>query len=125
LIDLRTIVYQKLSPLCEQVYYQEAPQACVLPYAVFSFPSSNRVYKEQRQYELEVTIYYAEKNGYNVASSIDALTEQIISVLDYKTGDSSDLSAWFKFEQRLEVPFPDGSHLWGRQLRFTAYTYEE
>jgi len=125
LIDLRTIVYQKISPLCSNCYYGKAIQGATYPYVVFSFPSNGRAYKDQVEYELEVAIYDAPKSGYNVASAIDKLAGKIREVLDYQTGSQGETSGWFKFEQRIEIPFPDGADILGRTLRFTAKTYKE
>jgi hypothetical protein len=125
LINLRKIVFSKVSPLCSNLFYEEAPQDTAYPYVVFSFPSNGRAYKGQVQRELELAIYDAPKSGYNVATAIDNLADEITRVLDYTTGAQGDLSAWFKFEQRTEIPFPDGTTMWGRILRFTAHTYKE
>ncbi len=125
MLDLRTIIYQRLSPLCPRCYYGQATQGSAYPYVVFSFPSNGRAYKEQVQREVEIAIYDAPKTGYNVATAIDTLADEITRVLDYKTGSQGDTSVWFKFEQRTELPFPDGTTMWGRLLRFTAHTYKE
>lgn len=125
MFDLRKIVYQAISTYCPRCYYGQAAQGCEFPYIVFSFPSNGRAYKEQVARELEVAIYDAPKSGYNVANEIDTLTDNVKASLDYKTGSQDATSVWFKFEQRTEVPFPDGATIWGRVLRFTAHTYKE
>jgi hypothetical protein len=125
MIELRRIVYGLLHPLCGNLYYQEALQESSYPYMTFSFPSTGRAYKEQVVYEVEIALYDTAKTGYNASSEIDRLTDNVIMSMDYKTGYSNGLHAWFKLEQRTELPFPDGTTMKGRLLRFTATTYRE
>ena len=45
--DIRKIVYQRLTQVCANVYYEDVPHDSLLPYIVFSFPNDGRVYKNQ------------------------------------------------------------------------------
>jgi hypothetical protein len=123
--DLRKIVYDKLATVLANVYFDRAKQGTTFPYAVFSFPAEGRHYKEQVARELEVSLYDVAKSGYNVASAIEDMADEIVRVLDYSTGSHGDTSVWFRIDNRIETPFPDGVDMWGRTLQFTARTYKE
>lgn len=123
--NLKKIVYEKLVTVLPNVYFDRALQGTTFPYVVFSFPNEGRHYKDQVVREVEVSLYDTSKTGYNVSQAIDDMADEIIRVLDYKTGSQGVISVWFKIENRIETPFPDGVDVWGRTLQFTARTYKE
>ncbi len=82
--DVRTIVYQQLSTLTDNVYYEVAPDDAILPYIVYSFPSDGRVYKNQSVSDLQIDIYDADRDGYNVSREIYNTLREGVILVDYK-----------------------------------------
>jgi len=121
--DVRKIVYQQLITLSLPVHYEIAPDDAILPYIVYSFPTDGRKYKNQTVSDLQVDIYDAERNDYNVAREIDSLINEVEGLLDYKSFFQGGSSFWFKRTTRQAIPFPEDSNIWARQLVFETRIY--
>ena len=83
--DIRKIVYQRLTQVCANVYYEDVPHDSLLPYIVFSFPNDGRVYKNQVVSDLQVDIYDVDRDGYNVSREIDRMVREVERQLDYQS----------------------------------------
>lgn len=121
--DVRTIVYQQLSTLTDNVYYEVAPDDAILPYIVYSFPSDGRVYKNQSVSDLQIDIYDADRDGYNVSREIDNTLREVVILFDYKSFSQGESSFWMKQTSRQAIPFPEDSNMWARQLIFETRIY--
>ncbi len=122
--NIRTMVYDKLSPLCDNVFFSKAPEGTTFPYVVFSFPAEGRAYHQQVEKMLQIRVYDHQKDKYNMATEIEALTDDIEAVFDYRTAASGTTSAWFRKIGRIEIPFPPDEETWGRELTFEMRNYK-
>lgn len=122
--DLIKIVYQLLTEVSDNVYFQKAPQDASLPYIVFSFPNEGRGHRGQIEKVLEIHIYDCEREDYFVADSIETMADSINNVLDYITDTDTNYSYWFRRISRISVPYPPESNIWHRELRYSMKTYK-
>lgn len=121
--DIRKIVYQRLTQVCANVYYEDVPHDSLLPYIVFSFPNDGRVYKNQVVSDLQVDIYDVDRDGYNVSREIDRMVREVERLFDYQSFLEGETSFWFKRRTRTAIPFPDDVNIWARQLVFETRSY--
>lgn len=121
--DVRKVLYQLLKTLGIDVYYEIAPDDAILPYIVYSSPTDGRVYKNQVVSDVQIDIYDAERDGYNVAVEIDNYLKEVESLLDYKSFAEGNSSFWFKRTSRQAIPFSEDSNIWARQLVFETRIY--
>jgi hypothetical protein len=123
--DLRVVVTDVLSTVCANVFYQQAPDHAVIPYIVYGFPSEGRSYKEKVALYLQVDLFDAERDddSYFVGVEIDRLADRVDELFDYGSFHQGETSFWMKRTGRVSVPFPDGVHIWSRQLTYEVRTY--
>ena len=123
--DLRQAVYNAISVLGIDVYYENAPDTVQLPYMVYSFPSEYNAYKKRVTKVLQIDLYDVAREGYNVESEIEQTADNINTALDYVPLAYGSVIGWCKRLNRIGVPFPDGSNLMQRELTYELKTYKE
>lgn len=121
--DIGEVVYNSIKEHCDRVYYQEPPEDAIIPYVVYQFPNEGRAYKDQVELYLEINIFDAERDDYNVSFEIDSLADNINLSLDHKSFLNGSTSFWMKRTSMIRVPFPEDVHIWSRQLEFQIKTY--
>lgn len=126
MISIRTMAYDRIEEAVsfDRVFFNKAPQGTEFPYVVFSFPNEGRAYHEQVEKLLQVRVYDHEKDGYNVATELEAAVDAIEAAFDYKTATEGTTTAWFKKIGRTELPFPADEEVWGRELLFEMRNYK-
>lgn len=118
MIDVLTVIYNKLKEYHARVYQNVAPQtSAIFPYVVFRVPSINE--KEIREdIILEIDIW----DNISDTTRLETLTTQIAKGLNrYKYIDGKMQLSSYKINQ-LNIPDPD-QNINRRQLRFNLQTY--
>ncbi len=121
--SIRKMVYNKLILIADRVFFTKAPTGTEFPFVVFSYPYEGRAYKQQVEKMLQIRVYDHEKDGYNVSSEIESVTDAIEAAFDYQTAEHEASSAWFRKIGRTELPFPVDEEVWGRELLFEMRNY--
>lgn len=124
MVDKYEYVTEQLKKSCSRVSFKRAKDNDTFPYVVYNLPSTSEVVANRDDIILEIDIWDIQRDGYDVISSIENLTDTIDkSLKDIRYLDGKHL-LMFQRLNRLVLPDED-KNIERRQLRYLIKSYDK
>ncbi len=122
MVDLYEIVTSKIKEVTPNVYPKKASRNATFPYVVYKFPTTT--YESVREDTmLEVDIWDAKRDGYDVVTAIEDLSERIDKKLRQERKMTNNMFVHFERVNKLDIGDED-ENIERIQLRYRLKVYK-